>query len=196
MSVGFFKPKYQQCTDESLMQMIAQRDEWAFDELYQRYSSRMLRYFYRMLWQDEEKAQDYLQDLFLKVVEKASDFDPQRRFGTWVYTLAANMCKNAYRSQEVRNIMVRAEPGMEGPAIAPDEGGVDRELFQSGLSQEIAQLSVSHREVLVLRFQEELPIKEISEVMGCSEGTVKSRLFYALKKLNGRLKAFDPKNNY
>jgi len=194
--MGFFKPKYQQCTDESLMEMIARRDEWAFDELYRRYADRMLRYFYRMLWQDEEKAQDFLQDLFLKIVEKASDFDSGRRFGTWIYTLAANMCKNAYRSQQVRNIMVRAEPGMEGPTVAADEGGVDRALFQNGLKQEIAQMSESHREVLVLRFQEELPIKEISEVMGCSEGTVKSRLFYALKKLNGRLKAFDPKNNY
>ncbi|MEL6591399.1 MAG: RNA polymerase sigma factor [Bacteroidota bacterium] len=193
--MGFFQPKYQQCTDESLMRMIAKRDEWAFDELYRRYSQRMLRYFYRMLWQDSEKAQDYLQDLFMKVVEKAVDFDPERRFATWLYTLAANMCKNAYRSQQVRSIMVRAEPNLEGPAIGPDDGGVDRELFQAGLEQEIAQLSDSHREVLVLRFQEELPIKEISEIMACSEGTVKSRLFYALKKLNGKLRAFDPNRN-
>lgn len=174
------------------MALIAERDEWAFDELYQRYHRKLFRYFYRMLWQDEEKAQDFLQDLFLKVVEKADGFDVNRRFSTWIYTLAGNMCKNAYRAQTVREIMVRAEPGLEGPGVPAEEHQIDRERFQAGLALEIEQLSEPHREVVLLRFQEELPLKEIGEIVGCSEGTVKSRLFYALRKLAGKLQAFDP----
>jgi RNA polymerase sigma-70 factor (ECF subfamily) len=191
----FFQPAYQECSDEELMELIAERDEWAFDELYRRYSRRLLRYFYRMLWQDEERAQDFLQDLFLKVVEKAPSFDTKRRFSTWLYSLAGNMCKNAYRAQKVRDIMVRAEPGLEGPPVQAEEGRIDREKFQAGLAREIENLSENHREVVLLRFQEELAIKEIGAIVGCSEGTVKSRLFYALRKLAGSLKAFDPNNS-
>ena len=65
--------------------------------------------------------------------------------------------------------------------------------FLHGLDEALKHLSETHREVFVLRYQEELSIKEISEIMTCSEGTVKSRIFYALRKLSQRLQAFDPK---
>ena len=90
--------------------------------------------------------------------------------------------------------MVRAEPEMEGPSTSLDEWQLDREKFQAGLAHEMEQLSENHRAVLVLRFQEELPLKEISRILDCSEGTVKSRLFYALRKLGNKLQVFDPKS--
>ena len=73
----FFQPIYEQCSDEELMKLIAEHDERAFDELYRRYSDRMLRYFWRMLNQDEEKSQDFLQDLMMKVVQKAHLFNAE-----------------------------------------------------------------------------------------------------------------------
>ena len=71
---------------------------------------------------------------------------------------------------------------------------LDQQSFTTALADEVTRLSDTHQEVFRLRYQEELPIREISEIVGCSEGTVKSRLFYSLRKLAGRLQAFDPKN--
>lgn len=187
----FFQPIYENSSDEELMSLISENDEKAFDELYRRYSDRMLRYFWRMLNQDEEKAQDFLQDLFMKVVEKSGAFDTGRRFSTWIYSVASNMVKNEYRSLEVRKIMTR--PGDLGQLNVTDDAddtSYDREMFQLQLRQQLEELSENHREVFVLRYQEELSIKEISDVMECSEGTIKSRIFYALKKLAGGLKEF------
>ncbi|MEO0471843.1 MAG: sigma-70 family RNA polymerase sigma factor [Bacteroidota bacterium] len=191
----FFQPQYRSCTDEELMELISERDEWAFEVLYDRYSQRMLQYFHRMLWQDEETAQDFLQELFIKVVEKAQTFDSSRRCSTWLYTLAGNMCKNEYRRRGVRKVMTKLDDTYESALPSEDfRDELDQQSFRSALAEEVNQLSDTHQEVFRLRYQEELPIREISEIVGCSEGTVKSRLFYGLRKLAGKLQAFDPKN--
>lgn len=192
----WFTPSYKSRSDEELMRRITQGETEAFDELYQRYSGKMLNYFYRLLNQEEEKAQDMLQDLFMKLVEKPHLFDPSKRFSTWIYAIASNMVKNEYRSREVRKIMTR--PGdlsrLRLPGIDA-EPNLDFRAFAHGLEDALTDLSESHREVFVLRYQEELSIKEISEIMCCSEGTVKSRIFYALRKLSKKLQAFDPKEH-
>lgn len=187
---------YQQLTDERLVFLINEGDEKACTELYGRYSQRMLMYFYRMLNYNEEKAQDFLHDLFIKVIEKASLFDGQRRFSTWIYTVASNMCKNEYRSREVRKILAYTDQPIEKGD--EEEVSLDDILqmkqFGSCLQEELHQLNEIHREVIILRYQEELSIKEISQVMACTEGTVKSRIFYALKKLAACLQAFKPEH--
>lgn len=185
---------YLQTEDETLMQWLVKGDEKAFGELYRRYSQRMLDYFYRMLGRDEEKAQDFLQDLFLKLVEKPHLYDSKRRFSTWLYAVAANMCKNEYRSREVRRIMETVPDfGPEAPREKPDDERFDREQFETGLMSELENLSFEHRSVFLLRYQEERSVKEIAHILGCTEGTVKSRTFYALRKLAARLHLFNPK---
>lgn len=84
-------------TDQDLMLYLKQGEALAFDELYLRYSKRLLGYFIRMLNFDKEKAQDSLHDVFLKVIEKPELFDRTKSFKTWVYTIAYNTCKNHYK---------------------------------------------------------------------------------------------------
>ncbi len=69
--------------------------------LYDRYSRRLLNYFHRMLWSDREKAQDFLQDLFTKLATRPQSYDAARPFQTWLFSVANNMCKNAYRHEAV-----------------------------------------------------------------------------------------------
>ncbi len=69
---------------------------------------------------------------------------------------------------------------------------IDMKLFELELKAKLMQLDETHREVFLLRFQQDLPISEIAELMGCPEGTVKSRLFYTLKALSVQLKVFNP----
>lgn len=194
----FFKNKYKKQTDETLMEAITVGDTSAFDELYQRYSSRMLHYFYRMLGQNEEKAQDFLQDLFLKIVEKPHLFNPKRRFATWIFSVAANMCKNEYRRLKVR-VNGQAYIGdfntTSADVVFPTiERQLDQKQFKTVLLEEVEKLDDVKRNTFLLRHQEHFSIKEISDIMQCSEGTVKSRLFYTTKKLASKLQVFNPKH--
>ena len=195
--MAIFSNKYKKYTDEKLMQCIQRADTSAFNELYDRYSKRLLFYFFRELGGDEEKAQDFLQETFLKIVEKPELFDVERKFSTWVFTVAYNMCKNEYRRQEVRNI-IENNPNMDEISQGFDseyhhaEKKIDQKIFESALLAELEKFDDGHRSVFLLRYQQNLSVKEIGEILGCSEGTVKSRLFYTTQKLANRLKAFNP----
>ncbi len=177
------------------MEFIQQADTAAFDELYQRYSQRLLYFFYRMFSGNEEKAQDFLQDLFLKIIEKPEKFLSKSKFSSWIFTVAHNMCKNEYRRLSVRQIIgniTNLDSVSDGATDNLIEQIIDHKIFESHLFKELKQLNPDHQTTFLLRFQEHLSIQEISEILHCSEGTTKSRLFHTIKKLMERLKAFNP----
>jgi RNA polymerase sigma-70 factor (ECF subfamily) len=180
--------------DEQLMAAIQAGDSGALESLYNRYSRRLLIYFYRMLGA-EEKAQDFLQDIFLKLTEHPHTFDTSRTFSKWIFSIAANMCKNEYRSLEVRR--THQNNGMESMVSPFDaesriEERLDQEEFKIRLLHEVQNLDADQRNTFLLRFQENFSIKEIAQILNCSEGTVKSRLFYITRRLAIKLKNFDP----
>ena len=187
---------YQNKSDEQLMEGIKIGEMRAFDELYSRYSKRLLHFFFRMLRKDAEKAQDFLQDIFLKIVEKRYLFDCKKRFSTWVFTVANNMCKNEYRRLQVRqngSIYVGDFNTTENDIVLPKiEQQIDNQHFKKMVVGELATMSEAKRSVFLLRYQEQFSIKEISEILNCSEGTVKSRLFYTTKALAQKLQAYNP----
>jgi len=166
----------------------------AAEELYDRYSSRLLHYFYRTLGADEEKAQDFLQDIFLKIVEKPNLFNTEKKFASWIFSVALNMCKNEYRRLDVRKII---KPQVAIDSIATDvdpetERRIDHQIFEKALTAALEKLDHVHRNTFLLRFQQQFSIKEISEIEGCAEGTVKSRLFYTMQQLSLQLRDFNP----
>jgi RNA polymerase sigma-70 factor (ECF subfamily) len=192
-----FKHQYKKLCDEKLMQCIQRGDVSAFDELYDRYSKRLLFYFFRELGGDEEKSQDFLQELFLKIIEKPELFCTERKFTTWIFTVAHNMCKNEYRRLEIRNVIdnnvdTNAIPSDINSDYHPVERNMDLKTFENALMAELEKLEDGHRSTFLLRFQQNLSLKEIGDILGCSEGTIKSRLFYTVHKLASRLKAFNP----
>lgn len=174
------------------MKLLNQGDKGAFAEVYDRYADTLLRYFYRMLWQDREKAEDFVQDLFVKIIRKPESFDPSRPFRTWVFSVAMNMCKNEYKKAEIRKTAAAEIQYGSRSATRPDELLEQLEMSDFGKALEVAvqELEPHHRDTFILRYRQDLSMKEISQVMECSEGTVKSRLFYAVKKLAGKLEIF------
>lgn len=195
-----FRKNAQKLTDEALMDRIQKGNIDAFNELYNRYSKRLLYYFYRMLGGNNEKAQDFLQDLFFKIVDNPDLFHTKNCFSNWVFTVAHNMCKNEYRRQNVRKIVVY-EPDidllptrLEGEEH-PIEEQVDHRAFQEALFDELDKMNPDHRTTFILRHQENRSIKEISAILSCSEGTVKSRLFYTTQKLAKKLQPLNPYAN-
>lgn len=186
----FARKTYKNSTDEDLMRDICKGNDRAFEELYGRYNRRMHSHFYRMLYQDTEKADDFTQDLFMKIVERPEMFDVNRRFSTWLYTVAGNMIKNEYRRNSKYKFTNNVPDGeiTECASYLPDP--LDQELFEEELQSAVNGLQDHHKECFVLRYQEEKSVREISEIVGCPEGTVKSRLFYSVKKLSDKLKTF------
>ncbi len=186
---------YLQLSDEELMELIRLKETGAFDELYRRYSQRLLSYFYRMLGGDNEKAQDFLQNIFLKIVEKPQRYKPTNRFATWLYAVASNMCKNEYRALKVRKQVHSAED-LDIFVAEPDRRHsnpdlkIDGDRFTRKLLKALENMKSTHRSTFLLRFQENFSIREIGEILGCSEGTVKSRLFYTIRELAGKLRDF------
>ena len=184
--------EYGKLGDERLMELVVKGDEKAFAAIHDRYHRRLLNYFHRMLWSDREMAQDYLQDLFTKLATRPQIYEPDRPFQTWLFSVANNMCKNAYRHQVVvRDAAVHLRNGVDREE-AVGGIGVDRAYFRDRLDEELDKLEPDHKATFVMRFHEDMPIKEIATAFGCSEGTVKSRIFYTLKKLAERMKEFDP----
>lgn len=167
------------------MQAIANREERAFAELYDRYGPRMYRFFLRMLWQDKAKAEDFTQELFLRIIEKNHLFNPCRVFKTWIYTLASNLCKNEYRRSRPLELSYEKEEAWE---TIPES--IDSQLFEQHLRSSIARLSPAHHQCFVLRYQEELSVAEIAEIVGCPEGTVKSRLHHALRQVSAQMECW------
>ncbi len=188
------RKKYKQLKDEELMPYVVKSNERAFDELYNRYSGKMHYYFFRMLGQNQDRADDFTQELFIKVIEKATYFDTKQRFSTWLYAVAGNMCKNEYRRMERRP--EQALPEFFEIAMARDglilESETDQQLFKQHLQNALEKLDFAHRQCFILRYQQDLAIREISEILGCPEGTVKSRLYYTLRKLAEQLHYFNP----
>ncbi|MFT6151061.1 MAG: RNA polymerase sigma-70 factor (ECF subfamily) [Flavobacteriales bacterium] len=186
--------KYSSHTDNEIMQLVVERDSLAFSELYDRYNRMLVNYFYKMLWQDEEKAQDFMQDLFTKIVEKPKSFDIKRNFKTWMFSVANNMCKNEYRKQAVRkNTSYNLDESYQIKDTAMNAmDSLQDTQFSEKLTVELAKLDEKQKSTFVMRYFQDLSIKEIAETLECSEGTIKSRLFYTLKKLTVSLKDFAP----
>ena len=180
-------------SDEALMQLLStRRRNEALTEIHARYSKKVLGFFLRMTKGNEEKSQDLVQDLFLRILEKQHLFDPTKRFYTWMFAIASNMVKNTYRQKIHEGI----EQGNKAFDFHYDysDNRLDREVFQRSLKEAIEKLEEHHRLAFVLRYMEELSVKEIAEILKLPEGTVKSRLFYATKKIMQALNEFTPEH--
>ena len=185
-----FKRQHNETTDEQLVQLMLCGNAKAFNQLYARYNQRLLYYFYRMLGNSNEKAQDFLQDIFIKLIDKAETFDCSRRFSTWIFSIAHNMCKNEYRKVEIRKdtaIEPFHEVLSESSEIEFYKQNIDLEDFKSALFTELETFDEIHKTVFLLHYREDFSLKEIGQILEISEGNVKSRLFYTRKRLSERL---------
>jgi len=178
-------------TDEQLMELFRLDKDGqgaiAFDHLYNRYAKQMVNYFYYTLWKDYEKAQDFLHDLFLKIIQNKDKFDKNNSFKSWIYRIASNMCKNEFRNNKIKE-------KYQSHVLHTTSGVTDNEqLLESELQIYINSLKPEQRSLIILRFKFNFTIKEIADIYKCPEGTIKSRLFYATKELSTNYKIHNGK---
>lgn len=175
-------------TDEQLMSSLQKGDESAFTILYDRYSQRILYFMFKMLRNDEARAQDFTQDVFMKVIEKADQFDTNKSFKTWIFTVSANHCKNYFRSnKQMFDIDSSSNSLVYDESI---EQNYDQKEFKRRLDIEVNKLSYKFKETFILRYFEDLKLKEIAEIMDCPVGTIKSRLNHVTQVLAKNLKVY------
>jgi len=171
------------------MRLLQRGEEQALVHLYERYNIKLLRYFHRMLWRDETRAQDFLQDLFIKVIEQPGRFNVNLKFSTWLYSIAHNMCKNEYRKQKLRPMVTSSELNA-GVQLIPET--IDNVKFRSELEIVLDSLDEDDKAAFVMRYEMEMTVKDIASTLNLPEGSVKSKLFYIRKKLSERLQVFNP----
>jgi len=167
-------------------------EERAFPEIVNRYQTRLLNFVYRSTG-DREKAEDLVQEVFIRVYRHLHSFDPMKKFSTWIYTIAANLAKNELRNRSRHPLvlfggMTMTWPGEERPLELEDTSSRPDDLFRKRQLYELveeatARLSAHHREVFVLRDVEGKSYEEIAEITGAKVGTVKSRLSRARQSL-------------
>jgi RNA polymerase sigma-70 factor, ECF subfamily len=171
--------------DSGLVARFLDGEKRAFTELVGRYQTRLMNFVYRTTG-DRERAEDLVQETFIRVYRHLHRFDQSKKFSTWVYTIASNLAKNELRNRS-RNPLVLFQTmrknqeadsrplEFEDNTYRPDDLFRKRHL-RSLVESAVDQLPEHHRTVFILREMEGKTYEEIAEITSCNLGTVKSRL--------------------
>ena len=186
--------------DETLMVQYQQGEVRAFEILLNRHRKPVFNFILRFVGH-REVAEDVLQDTFLRVIKGAAAYERQAKFTTWLYTIARNLCVDQSRRRKHRRhasldapMAANEDSGtlldvIPGNEMASDRKTVNKQLHET-LERAIRALSDEQREVFLMREFLDMPFKQIAEVVGVPENTVKSRMRYALEKLRLELEEY------
>jgi len=167
-------------TDSQLMEMLADGEKKALAELMKRYRTKALNYAYRFLG-DFDEAEDAAQECFVKVYYNRQRFDTQMPFAPWFYKILSNSCRDRIRKRSIfTDFLERFKIQQKIDSETAEQNNfANPDIFNKALMK----LPPSKREIITLRFTEDLSYEEIAGVLGISIGTVMSRLFRAKKEL-------------
>jgi RNA polymerase sigma-70 factor (ECF subfamily) len=163
------------------IRQIGRRDRAAFERFYASYGPRVFRFVVRML-RDEDRAEELVNDVMVEVWKSADRFQGRSSVSTWVFGIARHRALNAVRGKRIETTPL--DEGIQAEDEAETaEMSVHRKSVKARLRKALDALSPEHREVVELTFFQGLSYKEIAQVVGCPENTVKTRMFHARKKL-------------
>lgn len=189
---------HEDISDEALLERFNGGDSAAFETLLQRYERAIYNFVLRSV-RDRDRARDLTQDVFLKVVQRSEQFRGQSKFSTWLYTIARNVCidhgrKMVFRRHKSLDEPLRDDEGGGSSLLDRVEGrdlGAEREAIgqdiQARIAAAVEELPDDQKEVFLMRQVQHLPFKEIAKIVGVPENTVKSRMRYALERLQAAL---------
>jgi len=178
--------------DEDLLLRFQLGEHDAFDAIVTQFQAPLTRFFYRLCW-DRDRAEDFAQDVFLKLLRGSASYKPQGKLSTFLFRIATNRWIDHYRSRKPRPKLYSLDQGdseeeqplvrkIHAEAIDP-LADVDKNEERGQLRQALQQISMPHRLVFELAVYQGLPYAEISELLEIPEGTVKSRMHNTVKAL-------------
>ena len=192
MRIPLFLNSIASLSDEDLMARVASKDDdRAFDELYHRHARRVMGFLVRQL-NDSDKAADLVQDTFLRLWSSRGRYLSDKCFSTWLFSIAYNLLKNEYRrsgySVEYAEHVINSSTEEQDDDL---DVRLDDKLFDAALRQKLSLLDAESRLLFSLRFEEEMTVPQIAEVMKIPEGTVKSRQHTIIRNLKQKLKIYE-----
>jgi len=180
--LGFDTARPQAETDEALVKRIAKGEKLAMQVLFARHNVRVFRFCMRFV-SDQTVAEDLTSDVFLDVWRQAGRFEFRSQVSTWLLAMARYKALSHRRSQrptvDVDDAMGELTDGADTPEVTAQKTSKAKVLRQC-----IDALSPDHREIIDLVYYHEKSVREVSEIVGIPESTVKTRMFYARKKLS------------
>jgi RNA polymerase sigma-70 factor, ECF subfamily len=184
-------------TDAELMELVRGGDFSAFDELYNRYSPALRRFLFSLTW-DQDTAEDYLQEVFLRLYRAKDRYQPTGKFSTYLFQIAKNYYLGQARKKRANGgEVVLSLEGRDGFRPFEDiranehiepEAHLIEDYRRWRIRQAIGSLPEGQKLVFVMSHFQDMKYSEISETLGIPVGTVKSRMFAAVSALRHTLK--------
>jgi RNA polymerase sigma-70 factor (ECF subfamily) len=176
----------------TLVQGLRRRDPELLDRLIEQYQYRLFRYLLYITG-NTERAEDFFQETWIRVLERGHQYDGKFKFEAWLFTIARNLVIDWQRQKKAVSLDAMTDPEEGKPfEIVDEKAESPLQLFLQSESQDQVQASLAllpapYREVLLLRFQEEMQLDEIARIQATPISTVKSRLYRGLESLKSLL---------
>ena len=189
---------YEAMTDEALALLYASGDNRAFDVLLERVQGKLFKYILYLV-NDEEKAEDIFQDTIVKIIVKIQDgyYTNTGKFYWWVTRMAHNLIMDWFRSND-NNIVLESEDTRNFYRLADDshfEFNREQELVNEQVLEDVRRLMdylpFNQREMVVMRYYQNMPFREIAETLGISINTALGRFRYAILNMRRMIKDHD-----
>ena len=177
----------QSTSDEVLIGRIANGDRLAMQVLYARYHVRVFRFVVRLV-RDESTAEDLISEVFLDVWRQAGRFEGRSAVSTWMLAIARFKALSALRRRPDQELDEETAGAIEDPSDDP-AAALEKKDKSTMLRKCLTGLSAEHREIIDLVYYHEKSVEEVAEIVGIPQNTVKTRMFYARKRLAELLKA-------
>jgi RNA polymerase sigma-70 factor (ECF subfamily) len=177
---------------KSIARGLQKRDPDLLDRLIEQYQYRLFRYLVYITG-NKERAEDFFQETWIRVLERGHQYDGKSKFEAWLFAIARHLVIDWQRSKKAQSLDSLTDPEQENPLQFANEkepsplNQVLTHETQENVQASLSQIPAIYREVLVLRFQEELQIEEMAGVLSVPLSTVKSRLYRGLEALRGVL---------
>lgn len=173
---------------KALARALRRRDPEVLDSLIEQYQYRLFRYLLYISG-DRETAEDLFQETWIRVLDRGRQYDSKSRFETWLFAIARHLVIDLQRRKKPQSLDALIHPGQESAidlAATNFPSALDlitnREIEMS-IQESLGRIPAIHREVLILRFQEDMAFEEIAALLGAPVSTVKSRLYRGLQGL-------------
>ncbi len=177
---------------------LKRRDPDLLDRLIEQYQFRLFRYLWHLTG-DRQTAEDLFQETWVRVLERGHQYDGRNRFEAWLFSIARHLVIDRARLKKSSSLDALTDPNEPGGGVQFEDGSLPSPFEELSGKEEASRLSAAmqripatYREVLVLRFQEDLKLEEIGAVANIPLSTVKSRLYRGLSELRNLLEGDRP----
>jgi RNA polymerase sigma-70 factor, ECF subfamily len=175
-------------SDQELMRIVQAGDYSPASEIYDRYSARIYNFAFRFL-KNAEAAEDATQEVFVKMMKHANQFQGDAKLSTWLFSITANWCRDYLRKadnkpKEAEEVLITLPALTESP-----EQRLEQKEDERRVQRALSALTPEQREAILLSRYQGLSYAEIAQIAGCSEGAVKTRVFRAMETLKKALTA-------